>query len=133
MSRFLIIACLVLPALSAAPADDVAISPPVIALPGQSKHLRLGLEVTHEAQSPAAVWGRFLERLVGWFDRDGDGMLDAAEAARVFPLPLPGRRYLKIAFPELDRNQDGKATTEELRAYCLAGGFEPIIVVVTPP
>jgi Ca2+-binding EF-hand superfamily protein len=93
----------------------------------------LRLEVLVDGRPPEAGWGAFLERLFDWFDRDGDGSLSREEAARIFPLPLPGGKALAVDFARLDVDQDGKASRKELKAYCRRHGFGPVVAVVEPP
>jgi Ca2+-binding EF-hand superfamily protein len=116
------------------PAEDhKPAASPVLILPGVEHDYRLGLDVTVEGKSPAVAWEAFLDRLFDWFDQDGDGSLSRAEVNRIVSLPLPGRKELKIDFDKLDANGDGKADRAELKAYCRAQGFSPIIVTVEPP
>jgi Ca2+-binding EF-hand superfamily protein len=106
---------------------------PVLLLPGAKEPCRLRLEIAVDGQPPAAAWERFLDRLFAHFDTDGDGSLSRAEAARLMPLPLPGGKELVIAFDRLDADGDGKASRAELKAFCRAGGFTPVVVVVAGP
>jgi Ca2+-binding EF-hand superfamily protein len=105
---------------------------PVLVLSGPAP-FRLGLAVTVDGAAPAVAWEAFLDRLFAHFDRDGDGALTPAEAARIVPLPLPDGTKLVFAFARLDADGDGRVSRAELRAYCLAHGFGPLAVVVRPP
>jgi Ca2+-binding EF-hand superfamily protein len=79
------------------------------------------------------AWADFLDRLHDHFDRDRDGALSAAEAARVFPLPLPDGTEVAPDFARLDADRDGKATRAEFRAFYRAAGFAPVVAAVRPP
>jgi Ca2+-binding EF-hand superfamily protein len=105
----------------------------VLLLPGAKEPFRLRLDVVLDGRSPDTAWEGFLDRLFDWFDRDGDGALSKAEVARMFPLPLPGRRELAIEFARLDTDGDGKASRTELKAYCRRNGFGPVVVEVEGP
>src|SRR5262249_35290080 len=105
---------------------------PVLLLPDATSPCRLRLDVTVDGKPPTAAWEDFLDRLLDFFDRDGDGCLSRAEADRMFLLPLPGRNKLTIDFARLDANGDGKASRAELKAYCLANGFTPVVTVLEP-
>jgi Ca2+-binding EF-hand superfamily protein len=65
-------------------------------------------------------------KLFKWFDRDGDGFLSNAEAARLMPAAyiaslsqdrIRGDAPQSVPFATLDRNKDGKVSLEEFRAY----------------
>jgi Ca2+-binding EF-hand superfamily protein len=105
---------------------------PVLVFPG-GPAARLRLEVTFDGQHPEVRWSAFLDALFDFLDRDGDGWLSPAEVARMPPLPLPGGRELTADFANLDANRDGRASRAELKAFCRAGGFAPVVVVVRSP
>jgi Ca2+-binding EF-hand superfamily protein len=109
------------------------VSGPVLLLPGGKEPCRLRLEIAIDGRSPAAAWEAFLDRLFDHFDFDGDGSLSRRETARIMPLPLPGGKELTIDFGRLDTDKNGKASRAELKAFCRANGFTPVVVVVTPP
>jgi Ca2+-binding EF-hand superfamily protein len=90
------------------------------------------VEVRSGAGDAEAAWRAFLERLFAFHDRDGDGKLTPAEAARVFPLPLPGRREAKLDFAAADTDGDGKLTPAEFKEFFRRAGFTPIVVHVVP-
>ncbi len=74
-----------------------------------------------------AAWNDYLKALFGALDRDGDGFLSPAEAARAPapPLLLPGEWGTKLAdeihfafnFQVLDTDGDGKVSLNELADY----------------
>jgi Ca2+-binding EF-hand superfamily protein len=105
---------------------------PVVLLPGTEMPCRLRLEVMVAGGAPTAAWDEFLARLFAFFDRDGDGSLSRDEVARLFPLPLPDRKSLTFDFARLDPG-NGKVSLAELKAYCRANGFTPVVAVVEPP
>lgn len=106
---------------------------PVLLLPGAKEPTRLRLDVVVDGQPPAAAWGAFLDRLFDWFDRDGDGSLGREETKRIFPLPLPGGKELTVDFARLDTSGDGEVSRAELKAFCRARGFRPVVALVEPP
>lgn len=95
--------------------------------------LRLRLEIRDGVQTSGAAWAAFLDRWFDYFDRDGDGSLSAAEAARVCPLPLAGGRQVVLDFKQLDADRDGKGSRAELKAFYRRAGFTPVVVVLLPP
>jgi Ca2+-binding EF-hand superfamily protein len=105
----------------------------VLLLPDAKGPFRLRLEVSVEGRPPTAAWELFLDRLFDWFDRDGDGALSRAEVERMFPLPLPGRKELKMDFARLDADGNGKVSRAELTSFCRRNGFGPVVVVVSAP
>jgi Ca2+-binding EF-hand superfamily protein len=138
MSRATVSLCLLVSAGLAWPASP-GVRPerlpggPVLALPGEDRPLRLRLDVVIDGKSPTAAWDVFLERLFDFFDRDGDGWLSRDEVGRTVPLPLPGGKELTIDFARLDADRNGKASRAELKAFCRANGFGPVVAVVEPP
>jgi Ca2+-binding EF-hand superfamily protein len=97
------------------------------------KATRLRLQVVADGQSPTIAWEAFLDKLFDYFDRDGDGWLSPAEAARVIPLPLPGGAEVVLDFQKLDADRDGKASRAELKAYYHQAGFTPVVVILESP
>jgi Ca2+-binding EF-hand superfamily protein len=93
---------------------------------------RLRLDVTAGGQSPERAWQAFLDRLFDYFDRNGDGYLSPAEAARVFPLPLTGGRGVALDFAALVTDRDGKASRAEFRAFYRSRGFTPVVTLTLP-
>jgi Ca2+-binding EF-hand superfamily protein len=102
-------------------------------LPNGKESFGLRLELVVDGHPPTAAWDAFLDRLFDWFDRDGDGALSRAEVDRIFPLPLPGGKALTLDFVRLDTDGNGKVSRAELKAFCRANGFGPVIAVVGPP
>jgi Ca2+-binding EF-hand superfamily protein len=113
----------------------LAAADPVLLFPTSDVPARLRLEVTADGRPPEAAWVAFLDALFDHFDRDGDGVLSAAEAGRVFPLPLPDGGEAAVDFKTLDADKDGKASRAEFREFYRAAGFTPVVVVVraAPP
>ncbi len=103
-----------------------------IHFPAPEKVARLRITVTVDEQSPDTAWESFLDKLFDYFDRDGDGFLSAAEAARVFPLPLPGGREVKMNFAHLDTDRDGKGSRAEFRYFYRIAGFTSVVVSIRP-
>src|SRR5262245_54523801 len=101
-----------------------------LVLPGKDQRLRLALAV--EGRSPTVAWSAFLDRWFAWFDRDGDGFLARAEAARIFPLPLPGRLAAIFQFEPADADRDGKITREEMKSFYVRAGFTPVLARAVP-
>jgi Ca2+-binding EF-hand superfamily protein len=93
-------------------------------------HLRL--DVSAGSESPERAWSAFLDRLFDYFDRNADGFLSPAEAARVFPLPLTGGREVAMDFAALDADRDGKASRAEFLAFYRSRGFTPMVTVTLP-
>jgi Ca2+-binding EF-hand superfamily protein len=104
-----------------------------VLFPDGGETRRLRVVATTDGFSPEFAWGKFLDKLFDHFDRNGDGFLSETEAARVFPLPLPDGRSVKMEFAKLDANKDGKASREEFKSYCRKAGFAPVIGVIRPP
>jgi Ca2+-binding EF-hand superfamily protein len=86
-----------------------------------------------DGQAPDVAWEAFLDKLFDYFDRDADRLLSAAEAGRVFPLPLPGGRVAAMDFTKLDADRDGRGTRAEFKAFYRLAGFTPLVVVIRPP
>jgi Ca2+-binding EF-hand superfamily protein len=135
MRRVALAACLFLGPGLALPAAGTERPPsgPVLLLPGADGPLRLRLDVVIDGKPPAAAWGEFLDRLFDYFDRDGDGSLSREEAGRMVALPLPGGKELAIDFARLDADGDGKGSRAELKSFCRANGFGPVVAAVRPP
>jgi Ca2+-binding EF-hand superfamily protein len=94
---------------------------------------RLRLQVHVEGPSPASAWNAFLRRWFDFYDRNGDGVLNRAEARRIFSLPLPGGKQAAFDFDKADANRDGKIARAELTAFYAQAGFAPVLRLVHPP
>lgn len=70
-------------------------------------------------------WRSFLDALFAHFDRDGNGMLSADEAARVIPLPLPDGRTVSPPTTPIER--------VAFREHYRSAGFTPVVTLATPP
>src|SRR5262245_5168254 len=105
---------------------------PTFALPGKAAPVRLRIEVTLNGESPNVGWDTFLGRWFEFFDRDASGALSREEAARLGPLPLPGKRELAFDFAALDRDGGG-ASRAEFADYCRRGGGVATVGTVSPP
>jgi Ca2+-binding EF-hand superfamily protein len=103
-----------------------------ILFPSDEKLARLRIAVTVEARAPDAEWEAFLNKLFDYFDRDGNGFLSAAEAERIFALPLPDGREAKMNFATLDTDRDGQGSRAEFRAFYQASGFTPVVGIIRP-
>ena len=72
-----------------------------------------------------AEWDAFTDRLFAWFDRDGDGTLSKAEAARLPRGHAVGHladtgvitNEPPVPFADIDANKDGKVSRAEFRNY----------------
>jgi hypothetical protein len=93
---------------------------PVLELPGRDGPFRLRVVAT--TGDPEAAWAAFLDRLFHHFDRDRNGRLDAAEAARVIRLPTP-RGEATFDVTKLGAGRD------KFRAFWRSAGFGPVSVV----
>lgn len=113
-------------------ASTPAAADPVLVFPKPNGAARLELSVRVSDRPPDEAWSKFLDALFDHFDRDGNGSLDATEAARVFPLPLADGREAAMDFQKLDANHDDKASKAEFRAYYRAAGFTREVVQVRP-
>src|SRR5262249_8903989 len=124
--RVVLVVCLLL-------CPDLAAAGPVLVLPGGPEPSRLRLEVLVGGPSPPTARGGFLDRPLHWFGPGGDGALNAAEAGRLMPLPLPGGKVLPLDFARLDADGNGKVSREELKTFCRTNGFTPVVTVVDGP
>jgi Ca2+-binding EF-hand superfamily protein len=120
----------VLGALAAAPPSAGAAD---ILFPNDAAPARLRVEVEVDGRAPDVAWEAFLDKLFDHFDRDRDGSLSAAEAGRLFPLPVPNGREVAMDFAKLDADRDGRGSRAEFKAYYRAAGFAPLVVVTRPP
>jgi Ca2+-binding EF-hand superfamily protein len=147
MSRRVLVAAVGIAALvgTTSAADAGKVSPHTDALdllvPG-GKPARIELRVTIDGQSVPAVWDETFAKMLAFYDRDGDGVLDRTEAARL-PSPFALRQVLwgqiipqtgdAPAFADLDLNADGKVNGEELADYYRRAGLGCVLVGVGRP
>jgi hypothetical protein len=106
--------------------------PIVISFPGPPA-INLQIDVEIDGQPPAKAWNDYLDRVFDFFDADADGLLDKGEIARIFPLPLTGRKELKLDLTSIKRAKTGHVTRAELKGYCENHGFGPIALALEPP
>lgn len=109
-----------------APASQSAVAPVELVVLGDDKIARVQISVEVDGKSLSAIWDETFARLHAFFDRNGDGFLDAKEAARL-PAPLALRQAMGSgftppvgsapAFADLDRDGDGKVAVSELAAF----------------
>ncbi len=102
----------------------------------------LGVEVSVDGKPLPAAWGRYLDRLFADLDRDGDGLLGKAEAARAPGIEfvtsfLQGALNLEAAavagpFDRLDADGDGSVRRPELVAFYERCGFHRVLVALGP-
>jgi Ca2+-binding EF-hand superfamily protein len=119
-----VLALVLVTASAARAADDAE-----LVFPAGKSLTRLRLEVTAHGGASDRDWTTFLDRLFDYFDRNGDGFLSPAEAARVFPLPLANGKQVAIDFAALDIDRDGKASRDEFRAFYRGRGFTPLVLI----
>lgn len=131
-------ACGLGPAADPAPAKTAAVPVELVLLDGD-KAVRVELVAEVDGVPVSAVWSETFAKLFAYCDRNGDGSLDAAEAAR-----LPSARALRQAmgngfvppagatpaFADLDRDADGKVTAAELAAHYRSASVGNVVVGV---
>lgn len=103
---------------------------------------RLDLRVEVNGKGVPDIWDDTFAKLHAYFDRDGDGGLSKAEAARL-PSPFALRQVLwgqfvpaagdPPPFDQLDLDGDGKASKEELADYYRKAGLGGVLVGVGKP
>ena len=141
MSRFAF-GALALGLAALAPAADPAPSrpaPPALefAVLGGDAVARLEVRAELDGAPVAALWAESFAKLFAYFDRNGDGALDATEVARL-PAPRALRHALGSGFTppvgtapalaDLDADKNGKVSPAELAAYYRANGIGGIQV-----
>jgi Ca2+-binding EF-hand superfamily protein len=130
-----------LPAGAADPPPEGADAQDVLLL-GDAGPVLLRLHVRIDGKPVAAAWERYLARLFADLDRDGDGALTKAEAARapaadfLFAF-LHGTLNLEAAaaavpFDELDADGDGRVSRREFTAYYCRLPLDRLRVVALP-
>ena len=86
-----------------------------------------------------AGWHDWTGKLFDWFDRDGDGSLSRAEAARLLPVEwlltlaqggVRADRPSPVPFAALDRDKDGKVSRAELASYLRRNRLGPLTMSV---
>lgn len=106
------------------------------------KPARLELRVEIDGKLVPAVWDDTFAKMLAFYDRDGDGVLDKAEAGRL-PSEFALRQILwgqfiphsgnPPAFTDLDLNADGRVSNEELADYYRRAGLGGVLVGVGKP
>jgi Ca2+-binding EF-hand superfamily protein len=96
----------------------------------------LRLHMRHDGRPYSAAWDDYMKKFFAYFDKNGDGKLDKAEAQRV-----PNYQFLQfhlqgsIGFPyegqtvsldQLDANKDGKVSPKEFADFYRNAGFNPL-------
>ena len=119
------------PGTEPAPAKPAA-APLDLVLIGGDTLARVELRAEVDGVPVSAIWDETLAELFAYFDRTGDGVLDAQEAT-LLPAPKALRQAMGSgftppvgaapAFSEMDRNGDGKVTPGELAAYYRSAGL----------
>jgi Ca2+-binding EF-hand superfamily protein len=98
----------------------------------------LRLHMRHDGRPYSAAWDDYMKKFFAYFDRNGDGKLDKAEAQRV-----PNYQFLRfhlqgsIGFPyegqtvsldQLDANKDGTVSPKEFADFYRNAGFSPLLL-----
>lgn len=105
---------------------------------GEGRPALLRLHLRIDGHPVQVRWDAFTRRLFHHLDRNGNGTLDAAEAARLpAPVLLPylfqgnvysivGRRGNAAPFASVDSDASGTVTLDELRAWLLTNNAGPL-------
>jgi Ca2+-binding EF-hand superfamily protein len=144
MKALLGLACGVLAGLGAAllgAADQPPLPPGTaqdVLFLGDSRPMLLRVHLQVEGRPFRDVWEEYLQKLFADLDRDGNGSLSPAEAARVpsgeFLLALfqgelnDDTATATVPFAALDANHDGKVTRQELSAYYRRVGLDALLL-----
>ena len=102
--------------------------------------LRLRVEI--DGRPFRAAWEEYLDKLFADLDRDGDGVLSRAEAARAPGTPFL-QAFLRGEFPGdtsnsaapfalLDADKDGRITRHELAGYYRRAGLDAMAIQILP-
>lgn len=142
MTSFVAVCCVLMATSVAGGEEKRAVSEDdaILSLINATHQDRIRLQISRNGAPVAAGWSQFLNSTFHFFDRNHDGYLDRAEAARVIPFPLPPAsmgqsrksRELVIDFQELDSDRNGKASLDEFQAWCRKKGFSPVVVIYEP-
>jgi Ca2+-binding EF-hand superfamily protein len=107
----------------------------------ESRPLLIRLHVRQDGKPVQAAWDEFIKTLFDHLDIDGDGVLNKSEAERVPSLDqimtgglggvfggfgLGSGMAKAPTLEELDTNNDGMVTMQELASYYRRKGFEPV-------
>lgn len=108
----------------------------------EEKLTRIELRIEVDGRPVAATWEDTFDRLFAHHDLNGDGTLDAKEAARL-PAPFALRQLVwgqsvpysgrPPVLTNLDTDGDGKLTRAELASYYRRGGLGHVLVGVGRP
>ena len=109
---------------------------------GDLRPVLLRLHVEVDGRPFRALWQEYLDKLFADLDRDGDGALSPAEAARV-PDCAFLRAFLQgelradnatpaVSFDVLDTDRDGRVSRGEFKDYYLRAGLDAMVLQVLP-
>lgn len=143
MTRYMLIAAAVA-VVGLCPAADAPKAPaPTPAAPvelvflGEEEFVRVELRVEVDGKAVSTIWGETFARIFSFGDRDGNGVLDATEAAHL-PSALALRQAMgngftppvgrAPAFADLDRDGDGKVTPDELATFYRSAGVGNVLI-----
>jgi Ca2+-binding EF-hand superfamily protein len=99
----------------------------------ETRPVLIRLHIRLDGKSYQAAWEEFLRHLLGYLDKDKDGILSKEEAARTPPtlvlfsnsflFPGPFGQFVRgMTFDQPQANRDGQVTVEELRQYYRRSG-----------
>jgi Ca2+-binding EF-hand superfamily protein len=96
----------------------------------------LRLHMRHDGRPYSAAWDDYMKKFFAYFDKNGDGKLDKAEAQRV-----PNYQFLQfhlqgsigfayegqtLSLEQMDANKDGKVSPKEFADFYRNAGFNPL-------
>ena len=104
----------------------------------QTRPVLIRLDIRN-AKSSQVAWEEFLRHLLGYLDKDKDGILSMEEAARTPPAQvlfsgtflLPRALVPPMTFDQPQADRDGRVTVEELQQYYRRSGA-PFQIQVRP-
>jgi Ca2+-binding EF-hand superfamily protein len=103
-----------------------------------SRPVLIRLHIRLDGKSYQAAWEEFLRHVMGYLDKDKDGLLSQEEAARTPPVPvlvsdsfLFPRFAVALTSDQPQANREGQVTVEELRQYYRRSGA-PFQIQVQP-